>query len=193
MISIASTLIHPGRGSPASVSPLMSSMNSVRMTLTSISSSEENCSSRWKTTRVPRRASGKAGRSESISGAGGRGGAVIRVRARNAEELVEVSGYALDQVESKGLVKVLELVRIANALRHPTDRASSHAVRRVARCGTERLCRRVRKSGSSCGDSCSLKGRNVEGGPVHPSRKRKGSTERKHVRLRVVCCERWGS
>jgi hypothetical protein len=66
MISIASTLIHPGRGSLASVSPIKSLMSSVRMTSASVSSSEENCLSKRKLTQVPRRASGKAERSESV-------------------------------------------------------------------------------------------------------------------------------
>ncbi len=66
MISIASTLIHPGRGSPASFSPLASLMRRVRKTSASVSSSEENCLSKRKTTRVPRSASGKAERSESV-------------------------------------------------------------------------------------------------------------------------------
>jgi hypothetical protein len=60
MISIAGNFIHPGRGSPASVSPPMSLMSSVRMTLASVSRLEDNCLSKRKTTRVPRSASGKA-------------------------------------------------------------------------------------------------------------------------------------
>jgi hypothetical protein len=41
-------------------------MSSVRKTSASVSSSEENCLSKRKTTRVPRRESGKADRSESV-------------------------------------------------------------------------------------------------------------------------------
>jgi hypothetical protein len=41
-IYIAITLIHPGRGSPAPVSPLISLMSSVRMLSTSVSSSQGN-------------------------------------------------------------------------------------------------------------------------------------------------------
>jgi hypothetical protein len=54
MISIASTLIHPGgqaEAHPASVSPIMSFMSSVRMTLASVSSSEGNCLSKRKAER----------------------------------------------------------------------------------------------------------------------------------------------
>jgi hypothetical protein len=61
VISITSTLIYPGRGSPASVSPPMSLMSSVRMTLASVSSSEENCLTKGKTILVLRRASGVLG------------------------------------------------------------------------------------------------------------------------------------
>ena len=71
MISIAHTLIHPGRGSPASVSPLMSFMSTVRMTSAAVSSLEENCLSMRKTTWVLRRASGKAGHSERFEKQGG--------------------------------------------------------------------------------------------------------------------------
>jgi hypothetical protein len=57
---------------------------------------------------------------------------------------VVVSEYALYQLECKCLVEVLVLVGIAVALRQ--TELHSHAARRVARSGTERLCRRVRKS-----------------------------------------------
>jgi hypothetical protein len=60
MISIAS----PGRCSPASVSPVVSLMSSVRVILASVSSSEENRLSERETTRVLRKASGKAEYSE---------------------------------------------------------------------------------------------------------------------------------
>ena len=42
VVSIASTLIRPSRSSPVPVSPLMSSMGNVKMTLASVSSSDEN-------------------------------------------------------------------------------------------------------------------------------------------------------
>jgi hypothetical protein len=60
MISIAS----PGRCSPASVSPVVSLMSSVRVILASVSSSEENRLSERETTRVLWKASGKAEYSE---------------------------------------------------------------------------------------------------------------------------------
>ena len=63
---IANTLIHPGQGSLASVSPLLSLTGSVRMTSTSVSSSEENCLSKRKTIRVPRRTNRKAARLEDV-------------------------------------------------------------------------------------------------------------------------------
>jgi hypothetical protein len=61
MIFTVSTLIQPGRSSLASVSPPMSS---VRITLASVSSLEENRLSKRKTTRVSRSAGGKAGLGE---------------------------------------------------------------------------------------------------------------------------------
>jgi hypothetical protein len=63
---------------------------------------------------------------------------------------LEVDGkYALDQHGSKGLVDVLELVGIADALCYPTDRELKMAVTvrrrvRVARGRTERLSESMR-------------------------------------------------
>ena len=68
MIPIAGTLIHPGQGSPASVSQLMSLMSGMRITSASVSSSEENCLSKRKATRVPRRASGAVGERFEVQG-----------------------------------------------------------------------------------------------------------------------------
>ncbi len=66
MISITNTLIHPGRGSPASVSPPMSLKSSMRMTSVSVSSLdlEENCLSKRKTTRVLRSGGSAIGKAE---------------------------------------------------------------------------------------------------------------------------------
>jgi hypothetical protein len=64
--SMAITLIHPGRGSPASVSPLICLMSRVRMTLTSVSGLQGNCLSKRKTTWVRQRASGESEHSECI-------------------------------------------------------------------------------------------------------------------------------
>ena len=128
MISIASTLIQRGRGTPASVSPQMSLTSSVRTTSASVSRLEEKCLSKRKTTRVPRSASGKAEFGERFEEQGEEGGVVIRLRARNlnavnmrvirgqllahgsrmgeggethlTEEFVFVREYALDQLES---------------------------------------------------------------------------------------------
>jgi hypothetical protein len=65
------TLIHPARFSPASVSLIMSLM-SMRMISASVSSSEKSWLSKWKTTRVPRRESGKVERSECFEELGKR-------------------------------------------------------------------------------------------------------------------------
>ena len=57
------------------------------------------------------------------------------------------SEYALDQLESKDLVEVFESLRIADALRYPTDRAPKMAVTRsdASRGGIEELCHRVQR------------------------------------------------
>lgn len=83
-----------------------------------------------------------------------------------------VCEYALDQLESKGLVEVLELVGIADALRCPTDRAPKMGVTRsdVSRAAGPSACV-------------------VVSGRVIEEEKRE---QRKHVLLRVVCCEWWG-
>ena len=131
----------PGRRFLASVSPLKSLMSSVRMTSTSVSSSVGNRLSKRKTTRVPQRASGEAKSLEGILRNNGkrwrsnkrksskccendsdlRTTAGIQVPIGEAEkrhtlrELAVVSENALDQLESKSLVEVLELVGIADA------------------------------------------------------------------------------
>ena len=60
----AAPLIHPGRCSPTSVSPIVSLMSSVRVILASVSSSEENRLSERETMRVLRRGSRKSEYSE---------------------------------------------------------------------------------------------------------------------------------
>jgi hypothetical protein len=54
-----------------------------------------------------------------------------------------VSKYPLDHHESKGLVEVLELVGRSPLPSRQSTEDGSHAVRRVARGGTERLCCRL--------------------------------------------------
>ena len=144
MISIASTLMH--RGSPASVSPPMSLISSVRITSASVSSSEESCLSKRKTTRVPRRANRSGAPGECFKDQGEdvvcnesksseccerdshlRKIAGIQVpdgESRGetllAEQLVVVRGYALDQLESRRHVGT-RAVGIADTLRYSTD------------------------------------------------------------------------
>jgi hypothetical protein len=52
------------------------------------------------------------------------------VKGRRDTPCGGVSEYAFDQLECKGLVDVLELVEIADALRYPTDGAPKIAVTR---------------------------------------------------------------
>ena len=71
MISIMSTLIHPGRVSPASASPLTSLISRVRKTSDSVANSAENRLSKRKPTRVPQSVGGKVESSESVLRSGG--------------------------------------------------------------------------------------------------------------------------
>ena len=79
-----------------------------------------------------------------------------------AEELVVVSEYALDQLECKDLGDVLELVRIADALRYPTDVAPKIVVTQpdascaAGTCACVVASERVIDSSSSCGSGIFL-------------------------------------
>src|SRR6266404_7507786 len=128
MISIARTLIHPGRASAPSTSPATILMRRMRNTSASVESSAENCLRRRKTTRVPRRVSGKVERSESVLRR--RGERWCRRRSRSSEccackdigtckgdrnvahlvkQIMIIREHALDKLKSESLVEVLQL------------------------------------------------------------------------------------